>query len=210
MEARRFRRESVLITNNEGEREESGRDSRLPSRRIRAKSVHACSREFYSFPSFLSFFFLSFLIFNFSFLLCVHVCVCVLCVFFPSFHAFSPLSFFSFSFQSTEERGIALGNEIANCATSQKRVRRSLDKLHNLPNGFVLLRLFFSFFILLISVVSRVYACVCSPRVCVGGPPRTPAASLEKLEIIKADERTSTSFSTPPDDSGTLCACVPI
>lgn len=209
MEARRFRRESVLITNNEGEREESGRDSRLPSRRIRAKSVHACSREFYSFLSFLSFFFLSFLIFNFSFLLCVHVCVCVLCVFFPSFHAFSPLSFFSFSFQSTEERGIAR-NEIANCATSQKRVRRSLDKLHNLPNGFVLLRLFFSFFILLISVVSRVYACVCSPRVCVGGPPRTPAASLEKLEIIKADERTSTSFSTPPDDSGTLCACVPI
>lgn len=207
MEARRFRRESVLITNNEGEREESGRDSRLPSRRIRAKSVHACSREFYSFPSFLSFFFLSFLIFNFSFLLCVHVCV--LCVCFSLLFMLSPLSFFSFSFQSTEERGIAR-NEIANCATSQKRVRRSLDKLHNLPNGFVLLRLFFSFFILLISVVSRVYACVCSPRVCVGGPPRTPAASLEKLEIIKADERTSTSFSTPPDDSGTLCACVPI
>lgn len=163
MEARRFRRESVLITNNEGEREESGRDSRLPSRRIRAKSVHACSREFYSFPSFL--FFLSFLIFNFSFLLCVHVCVLCVC-FSLLFMLFSPLSFFSFSFQSTEERGIAR-NEIANCATSQKRVRRSLDKLHNLPNGFVLLRLFFSFFILLISVVSRVYACVCSPRVCV-------------------------------------------
>lgn len=208
MEARRFRRESVLITNNEGEREESGRDSRLPSRRIRAKSVHACSREFYSFPSFLSFFFFIFSNFQFLFSL-VCTCVCVCCVFFPSFHAFSPLSFFSFSFQSTEERGIAR-NEIANCATSQKRVRRSLDKLHNLPNGFVLLRLFFSFFILLISVVSRVYACVCSPRVCVGGPPRTPAASLEKLEIIKADERTSTSFSTPPDDSGTLCARVPI
>lgn len=87
-------------------------------------------------------------------------------------------------------------------------MRRSLDKLHNLPNGFVLLRLFFSFFILLISVVSRVYACVCSPRVCRRAT--SNAASLEKLEIIKADERTSTSFSTPPDDSGTLCARVPI
>lgn len=160
-----------------------------------------------SLPSFLFFFIFSNFQFLFS-LVCTCVCVCVVCVF-PFFSCFSPLSFFSFSFQSTEERGIAR-NEIANCATSQKRVRRSLDKLHNLPNGFVLLRLFFSFFILLISVVSRVYACVCSPRVCVGGPPRTPAASLEKLEIIKADERTSTSFSTPPDDSGTLCACVPI
>lgn len=161
-----------------------------------------------SLPFFLFFFFI-FSNFQFLFSL-VCTCVCVLCVCFSLlFMLFSPLSFFSFSFQSTEERGIAR-NEIANCATSQKRVRRSLDKLHNLPNGFVLLRLFFSFFILLISVVSRVYACVCSPRVCVGGPPRTPAASLEKLEIIKADERTSTSFSTPPDDSGTLCACVPI
>lgn len=159
--------EKVLITNNEGEREESGRDSRLPSRRIRAKSVHACSREFYSFPSFLSFFFFIFSNFQFLFsLVCTCVCVCVVCVF-PFFSCFfPPFFFFSFSFQSTEERGIAR-NEIANCATSQKRVRRSLDKLHNLPNGFVLLRLFFSFFILLISVVSRVYACVCSPRVCV-------------------------------------------
>lgn len=208
MEARRFRRESVLITNNEGEREESGRDSRLPSRRIRAKSVHACSREFYSFPSFLSFFFFIFSNFQFLFsLVCTCVCVCVVCVF-PFFSCFfPPFFFFSFSFQSTEERGIAR-NEIANCATSQKRVRRSLDKLHNLPNGFVLLRLFFSFFILLISVVSRVYACVCSPRVCRRAT--SNAASLEKLEIIKADERTSTSFSTPPDDSGTLCARVPI
>lgn len=166
MEARRFRRESVLITNNEGESNNGRNLDEIPDYRHVEFVLNLCMRALANFtlslPSFLFFFIFS----NFQFLFSlVCTCVCVCCVFFPSFHAFSPLSFFSFSFQSTEERGIAR-NEIANCATSQKRVRRSLDKLHNLPNGFVLLRLFFSFFILLISVVSRVYACVCSPRVC--------------------------------------------
>lgn len=110
---------------------------------------------------FFPFFFFIFSNFQFLFsLVCTCVCVCVCCVCFSLlFMLFSPLSFFSFSFQSTEERGIAR-NEIANCATSQKRVRRSLDKLHNLPNGFVLLRLFFFFFYL---TYQRYIACV---RVC--------------------------------------------
>lgn len=166
MEARRFRRESVLITNNEGEREESGRDSRLPSRRIRAKSVHACSREFYSFPSFLSFFFLSFLIFNFSFLLCVHVCVCVLCVCFSLlFMLFPPFLFFLFPFnrQKKEESletklliALRVGSGCVVLSTSYTTYRTDLF-------CFVFFFLFLSYLSALYRVCTRVYV----RRVCV-------------------------------------------
>lgn len=156
--------EKVLITNNEGEREESGRDSRLPSRRIRAKSVHACSREFYSFPSFLSFFFI-FSNFQFLFSL-VCTCVCVVCVFFPSFHAFSPLSFFflfPFNRQKKEESletklliALRVRSGCVVLSTSYTTYRTDLF-------CFVFFFLFLSYLSALYRVCTRVYV----RRVCV-------------------------------------------
>lgn len=153
-----------------------------------------------SLPFFL-FFFLSFLIFNFSFLLCVHVCVCVVC-FSLLFMLFPPFLFFLFPFnRQKKEESLETKLLIA------LRVRSGCVVLSTSYTTYRTDLFCFVFFFLFLSYLSALYR-VCT-RVCVGGPPRTPAASLEKLEIIKADERTST-FSTPPDDSGTLCACVPI
>lgn len=128
--------------------------------------MHACSREFYSFPSFLSFFFFIFSNFQFLFsLVCTYVCVCVVCVF-PFFSCFfPPFLFFLFPFnrqkkeESLETKLLIALRVRSGCvvlSTSYTTYRTDLF-------CFVF---FFSFFILLISVISRVYVCVCSPRVC--------------------------------------------
>lgn len=159
-----------MLTINYGK--ENGRNlDEIPSRRIRAKSVHACSREFYflSLPFFLSFFlpFFFFLSFQFLFSFCMYIYACIYMCVFPLFSCFSPpffLSFFFFSSIDLQKKEESLETKLLIAL----RVReagacRSLDKLHNLPNGFVLLRLFFSFLSYL-SALYRVCTCV---RVCV-------------------------------------------
>lgn len=121
---------------------------------------------FFPFLSFLlsSFFFLSF---QFLFSFCVYIYACIYMCVFPLFSCFSPpffLSFFFFSSIDFQKKEESLETKLLIAL----RVReagacRSLDKLHNLPNGFVLLRLFFSFLSYL-SALYRVCTCV---RVCV-------------------------------------------
>lgn len=121
---------------------------------------------FFPFLSFfLSFFLFFFLSFQFLFSFCVYIYACIYVCVFPLFSCFSPpffLSFFFFSSIDLQKKEESLETKLLIAL----RVReagacRSLDKLHNLPNGFVLLRLFFFFFILLISVISCVYMCTC-------------------------------------------------
>lgn len=154
-----------VLTINYGK--ENGRNlDEIPSRRIRAKSVHACSREFYFLSlSFFPSFFLFFFIFSISlFFLRVHICVYIYVCFSPLFVLFSPfLSFFLlFLFnRPSEERGITR-NEIANRATSQRSGCVSFSRQATQPTERICsASSFFFFFILLISVISCVYMCTC-------------------------------------------------
>lgn len=166
-----------VLTINYGK--ENGRNlDEIPSRRIRAKSVHACSREFYFLSlSFFPSFFLFFFIFSISlFFLRVHICVYIYVCFSPLFVLFSPfLSFFLlFLFnRPSEERGITR-NEIANRATSQRSGCVSFSRQATQPTERICSASSFFSFLSYLSALYRVCTCVC---VCV----KPAAASLEKL-----------------------------